>query len=264
MNPQKAFFIPSSLKLHLFMLLVHLIIMIHQVVGVAHVDDPTTTEDPVEVEKKATIARLQDAYIAARSGLSTRKLYPHHLQWTKILKRYSETPFPFLFGPSIYFFCLVLIFISWYIKYCVGKALRSIAETIDLFPETNRFPNVNLYSLQQSKREARLRREARNTWAWMARKYLLLPNDPNVSSTVFSTTWSDFDLPKNVWGIVRAVMKVNAWYNRARGRLKGVLLTRRASRRKSEIPTRRASRRKSEIPTRRASRRKSEIQKALR
>jgi hypothetical protein len=50
----------------------------------------------------------------------------------------------------------------------------------------------------------------------MAKKYLLQKNDTRVDIDVFRTTWSDFDIPKDVWGIVRTVLRASAWMHQTK------------------------------------------------
>jgi len=154
-----------------------------------------------------------EALVAARSVILTQKMYPSRPIFIRALTRFNESPYPILLGSSIFFLSLYLIFIAYYLRKLVSFILAKTSRLLELYPETPSFPEVKLYNLQQSKREARLRREARNTWAWMANKYLLMPHDPNVKTTSLTTTWSDFDIPKDVWSIVRAVMRVNGLFH---------------------------------------------------
>lgn len=60
-----------------------------------------------------------------------------------------------------------------------------------------------------------MRREVRNTWAWLARRYLLSPNDPllaNVDQVMGLVNWHDFEVSRTTWSLIRVILTVNALY----------------------------------------------------
>jgi len=83
---------------------------------------------------------------------------------------------------------------------------------MNLRPHTAKFPSLPLYWLQQSKREISLRREFRNTWAWLAKRYLLSPDDPllgDIDEVMGRTTWADFHVPRGTWSTIDVTLKLN-------------------------------------------------------
>ncbi|CAL8109349.1 unnamed protein product [Orchesella dallaii] len=119
-------------------------------------------------------------------------------------------PHPVPTGASSYFMVLFTVIFTWYFNNFIHRLFMHHLEHINLFPVTDHFPNIKLYMLQQSRRESLLHRNMRNTWAWLARTYLLQPSDPLVNPDEVIKTWTDFHLPQNVWAIIKAVLRVNA------------------------------------------------------
>jgi len=80
------------------------------------------------------------------------------------------------------------------------------------------FPQVTLYSMQQSRRECYLPRQQRTTWAYYARSYLLTPEDFHLVqfNDIFVRDWKEFKRPRNIWAAVKQVLNMNRLFQRVR------------------------------------------------
>ncbi|CAL8112880.1 unnamed protein product [Orchesella dallaii] len=146
--------------------------------------------------------------------------YPKEMDsLTAAFMSYDEPLYPIPVGASVFYFVLIAWITTFYFTYLGRKILSNLKHKLDLHPESNKFPNLPLCWLQQSKREAELRREVRNTWAHLAKRYLLSPNDPllaNVDQILGIVNWHDFEKCKNTWSLIKTVLRLNALFLKIR------------------------------------------------
>ncbi|ODN02794.1 hypothetical protein Ocin01_03887 [Orchesella cincta] len=171
--------------------------------------DPTAKED------------LDIAVLYAEGAAKIADLkYPKEMDsLTTAFMSYDEPLYPIPVGASVFYFVLIAWITTFYFTYLGRKVLSNLKQKLDLHPESNKFPNLPLCWLQQSKRESELRREVRNTWAHLAKRYLLSPNDPllaNVDQILGIVNWHDFEKCKNTWSLIKTVLRLNALFLKIR------------------------------------------------
>lgn len=102
-------------------------------------------------------------------------IYNNH--WVALIS-FDEPLYPIPLGASVYFcLCIALLF-SYFMTKFIRTFFNSTRKKLLLHPQTAKLPHLPLYWLQQSAREQSLKREVRNTWAWLAKKFMLSPADP--------------------------------------------------------------------------------------
>jgi hypothetical protein len=139
------------------------------------------------------------------------KLYPEHKPFETALIGFDEPLYPIPVGASVYFVFIISVLALWYMIAFCNYAFYDVKKELNLHPQTAKFPFLPLYWLQQSKRELSLRREFRNTWAWLAKRYLLHPEDPlvgDIDEVMGRTTWSDFNVTRNTWVVSHACILI--------------------------------------------------------
>lgn len=148
------------------------------------------------------------------------EMYPEEVHVvSEAFMPYDEPLHPIPVGASVFYIIMIAMIVTFYFTYLGRKVLVKFKEKLDLHPESDRFPNLPLCWLQQGKREAELRREVRNTWAWLARRYLLSPNDPllaNVDQVLGLVNWHDFEVSRDTWSLVKVILTMNAMYVKVR------------------------------------------------
>lgn len=162
------------------------------------------------------VVHRQEAFVPHRedefefqSAQWTKRVYPPKPLTTKALKRYQELPYPIIGGTSPYFIVLVMSILAFLFGKILGLLLKKTEKKVELNPELQEFPPMFIYSLQQTKREVKVMREVRNTWAWLSRRYVVREEDEKLDLRLFQTTWSDFEVPKDIWGVVRNALAVS-------------------------------------------------------